>query len=48
MNYDQILEEIGEFGPWQILPVILLWLPSIAAGVFVLTFSFTGKFVHSQ
>jgi hypothetical protein len=43
MNYDKILEELGEFGPWQLIPVILLWFPSIASGIFVLTYSFTGK-----
>jgi hypothetical protein len=43
MQYDLILEELGEFGPWQLIPVILLWLPSIASGIFVLTYSFTGK-----
>jgi hypothetical protein len=43
MEYDHILEEIGEFGPFQLLPVILLWIPAAAAGAFVLTYSFTGN-----
>ena len=43
MNYDSILEELGEFGPWQLVPVVLLWFPSIASGIFVITYSFTGK-----
>merc|ERR1712141_480055 len=42
MNYDDILEELGELGPWQILHIVLLWLPAAAAGIFVLTFSFSG------
>ena len=44
MNYDDILEELGELGTWQILNLLLLWLPSIASGIFVLTYSFTGDF----
>jgi hypothetical protein len=43
MQYDLILEEIGELGPWQLVPVVLLWLPAMASGIFVLTYSFTGK-----
>ena len=44
MEYDHILEEIGEFGPFQLLPVILLFLPAAASGAYVLTYSFTGNF----
>ena len=43
MNYDDILVHLGESGPWQILHCSLLWLPPIAAGMFVLQTSFTGK-----
>jgi hypothetical protein len=43
MNYDDILEELGELGPWHILHLALLWLPAMASGVFVLTYSFTGR-----
>lgn len=42
MNYDDILEELGEFGPWHIFMLALLWLPPMASGIFVLTYSFTG------
>ena len=45
MNYDDILEELGELGPWQILHLALLWLPAGAGGIFVLTYSFTGKLI---
>ena len=43
MNYDDILEELGELGRWQLLHLSLLWLPAMAGGIFVLTWSFTGK-----
>ena len=43
MNYDDVLEELGEMGPWQILNLFLLWLPSVAGGMWVLTYSFAGK-----
>ena len=42
MNYDEILEELGELGRWQILNLVLLWIPSIASGMWVLTYSFSG------
>ena len=42
MNYDDILQELGELGLWQIIHLSLLWLPSAASGIFVLTYSFTG------
>ena len=48
MNYDDILEELGELGPWQILHIVLLWLPAAAAGIFVLTFSFSGNYSKSR
>jgi len=42
MNYDLILEELGEFGPWQICIAMLLWLPAVIDGVQILLFSLTG------
>ena len=45
MNYDDILEELGELGPWQLLHLALLWLPAGAGGIFVLTYSFSGKLI---
>ena len=42
MNYDDILEELGELGPWQFLHCLLLWLPSVASGICVLIYSFSG------
>ena len=42
MNYDDILEELGELGPWQFLHCSLLWLPSVASGICVLIYSFSG------
>ena len=46
MNYDDILEELGELGPWQILHLLLLWLPVCASGVWTLTYSITGKIFY--
>ena len=48
MNYDDILEELGELGPWQILNLLLLWLPSVAGGMWVLTYSFAGNTVFQM
>ena len=42
MNYDLILEHLGETGPWQLLHLSLLWLPPMAGGMFVLMTSFTA------
>ena len=42
MNYDDILEELGELGPWQILHLLLLWIPAAAGGMWVLTYTFAG------
>jgi len=42
MNYDLILEELGEFGYWQIGIALLLWLPSAIDGIQILMFSVVG------
>lgn len=42
MNYDLILEELGEFGYWQIGIALLLWFPSALDGIQILMFSVTG------
>ena len=42
MNYDDILEELGELGPWQILHLLMLWIPAAAGGMWVLTYTFAG------
>jgi len=42
MNYDLILEELGEFGPWQIGIALLLWLPAVIDGCQILMASVTG------
>lgn len=41
-NFDQILEHIGDFGAWQILLIVLLWIPPLTGGVIVLLSSFTA------
>ena len=42
VNYDQILNHIGQFGPWQKRIHFLLWLVSAAGGLAVVVFSFTA------
>ena len=42
MNYDKILVELGEFGPWQIVITLLLWLPAAVDGVMTLIASYTS------
>merc|ERR1711892_555029 len=42
MDYDAVLTEIGEFGPWQQLTIVLLWIPPMMAGIHNLLFVFTG------
>lgn len=51
ISVDEIYSDLGEFGLWQWLGLALLWLPSMAAGLIVLTFSFAGlqpKTFHCQ
>ena len=40
MNFDRILVQLGEFGPWQRRNIALLWLPSAGAGINVLIAAF--------
>ena len=40
MDYDRILTQLGEFGPWQQRLAALLWLPAIGAGINVLIAAF--------
>lgn len=42
MNYDKILEHLGEKGRWNVLNMLLLSLPGTVAGGFVIIYSFTG------
>lgn len=41
MDYDKILEQIGEFGPWQKTNSILLWIPALISGMNVIVSSFS-------
>jgi len=41
MNFDKVLDDLGEFGRWQKIILALLWLPIITVGVSVLIGSFT-------
>ena len=42
MDYDKILTELGEFGPWQIYISILLWLPAAMDGMVTMTASYSA------
>ena len=43
MSFDLILDEIGEFGVWQVLVCGILWVPPMVGGIHVLMYSFTGS-----
>ena len=43
ISIDELYADLGEIGLWQWMGITLLWLPSLAAGMIVLTFSFAGK-----
>ena len=43
VDYDVLVETIGEFGWFQKLTCALLWVPAAVGGVHVLMYSFTGK-----
>lgn len=40
IDYDVILQEIGECGPWQIRLFLLLWIPSATSAIAVFMFEF--------
>ena len=42
LDYDVLVETIGEFGWFQKLTCALLWVPAAVGGVHVLMYSFTG------
>ena len=41
-DYDDFVEQVGEFGLWQKFICLLLWFPAAAGGIHVLMYSFTG------
>ena len=41
MNFDKVLDDLGEFGKWQKINLFLLWFPFMMCGVVVLLGSFT-------
>ena len=43
LNYDEVLECIGQFGTFQRKIFFLLWLVSADSGLAVVVFAFTGK-----
>jgi len=40
MDYDRILQELGEFGTWQRINAGMLWIPSIVAGMNIMVAAF--------
>ena len=44
MDYDDILEELGELGLWQILNLFLLWITYAGAAMWLITYSFSGLY----
>ena len=44
LDYDVLVETIGEFGWFQKLTCALLWIPAAVGGIHVLMYSFTGRF----
>jgi len=42
LDYDKLVEEIGEFGLFQKIACLLLWFPAAAGGIHVLMYAFTG------
>ena len=42
VDYDKVLAQIGQFGPWQKRIHFLLWFISAASGLAVVVFSFTA------
>ena len=45
LDYDVLVETIGEFGWFQKLTCALLWVPAAVGGIHVLMYSFTGGFL---
>ncbi len=43
MDYDDILEHLGELGRWNVTNQLLIWMGPFIAGVTVLVYSFTGN-----
>ena len=41
-SYEDLLVDMGQFGRWQAVCVVVLWIPPLFAGVHNLLFVFTG------
>ena len=46
VGYDDVLEEIGEFGSWQQWLAVLFWIPPAVSGAIFMLGSFTSKSSH--
>ncbi len=43
LDYDKILEHLGELGKWNWFLQLLIWMGPFVSGMTVLVYSFTGK-----
>ena len=41
-TYDEVLEKIGQFGRWQKVILLLLWLPPMLCGMGYMQYSFAS------
>ena len=48
MEFDSVLSEIGEFGPWQRRTALLLFPCAMFAGIHNLLFTFTGVIIQGS
>ena len=46
VGYDNVLEEIGEFGPWQQWLYLLFWIPPAVSGAIFMLGTFTSKYKY--
>ena len=42
LSYEDLLVDMGQFGRWQAVCVVVLWIPPLFAGMHNLLFVFTG------
>ena len=40
--YEDVLKAVGEFGPWQVRMILLLWVPMFMCGTQFITTDFMG------
>lgn len=40
LDYDDMLERIGQLGKWHVRSVLLLWIPTVIVGIAFMKYSF--------